>query len=58
MHSVLILALLMFAGPDRAIVGRVLDDFHKAASDAGGFCCFFNLLYSGSHIPNPISFAR
>ena len=34
MHSLLILALLMFAGPDRAIVGQVLDDFHKAASDA------------------------
>lgn len=34
MHSLLILALLMFAGPDRVVIGQVLDDFHKAASDA------------------------
>lgn len=34
MHSLLIVALLMFAGPDRVTVGQVLDDFHKAASDA------------------------
>ncbi|HET7704484.1 MAG TPA: nuclear transport factor 2 family protein [Thermoanaerobaculia bacterium] len=34
MHALLIVALLMFAGPDRVTVGQVLDDFHKAASDA------------------------
>jgi ketosteroid isomerase-like protein len=34
MNSLLILTLLMFAGPDRAAITQVLDDFHKAASDA------------------------
>ena len=34
MHSLLVLALLTFAGPDRGLVTHVLDDFHKAASDA------------------------
>jgi ketosteroid isomerase-like protein len=34
MHSFLVFALLMFAGPDREVVAHVLDDFHKAASDA------------------------
>lgn len=34
MHALLLTALLAFAGSDRAAIGRVLDDFHKAAGDA------------------------
>lgn len=34
MHSLLLIALLLLGGSDRTAIGRVLDDFHKAASDA------------------------
>ncbi|MGZ8867457.1 MAG: nuclear transport factor 2 family protein [Thermoanaerobaculia bacterium] len=34
MHSLLLIALLLLGGSDRSAIGHVLDDFHKAASDA------------------------
>lgn len=34
MHSLFLIALLLLGGSDRTAIGGVLDDFHKAASDA------------------------
>ncbi|MGZ8866793.1 MAG: nuclear transport factor 2 family protein [Thermoanaerobaculia bacterium] len=34
MHALLLTALLISAGADHASIGQVLDQFHKAASDA------------------------
>jgi ketosteroid isomerase-like protein len=34
MPSLLLIALLLLGGSDRSAIGHVLDDFHKAASDA------------------------